>query len=493
MKSLSGERRNELSRRRFLTVTAASGAGLLFSSPGLGNVVRSVDSRKRYAIVGVGHRSHMWQEALYTTFRDTCAVVGLCDTNPGRLRYYQDFAKRKTGKTIPVYDAKEFDTMIRETAPETVIVTTIDSTHHAYIVRAMQLGCDVITEKPMTNTDEKCRQIFDAHNRTGRSIIVSFNYRYSPPRTQVKDLLMSGTIGDILSTDFHWMLNTHHGADYFRRWHSMKQFSNGLLLHKATHHFDLMNWWLSAVPVSVLAMGKKEFYTPQMAKRFGLAGYHERCHTCPEKQTCGFELDLAANPNLKALYLDNEQYDGYFRDRCVFRPEIDIEDTMNVMVKYNTNVTMSYSLNAFNAWEGYLVVFNGTKGRLEHKVEETIYAAGDGTVQGGLKAGGQSTRIFPIRGASYDVPVWQGEGSHGGGDILMLHDIFDSTRKPDKYLRCADQRAGAYSLLTGVAANYSMTTGKEVVINDLVANIGMPDYPAMPTHEEAVSMPDKKL
>jgi len=177
----------------------------------------------------------------------------------------------------------------------------------------------------------------------------------------------------------------------------------------------------------------------------------------------------------------------------VFRPEIDIEDTMNVLVKYSNNATMSYSLNAFNSWEGYYIIFNGTKGRLEHKIEEMVYVAGDGGIQGGIKPGGEYIKIFPIRGLATDVPVWKGEGGHGGGDTVMLDDIFSPVKKADKYLRCADQRAGAYSLLTGVAANYSMATGKEIKIDDLVKEIGMPDYPAMPSHQEAVPMPDKNL
>jgi len=73
----------------------------------------------------------------------------------------------------------------------------------------------------------------------------------------------------------------------------------------------------------------------------------------------------------------------------------------------------------------------------------------------------------------------------------MLEDIFNPVKKSDKYLRCADQRAGAYSLLTGVAANKSMATGKEVVVGNLVQNLGMPDFTGMPNHIDSVPMPEK--
>ena len=491
MESTTKERVKDFSRRDFIKVSAAAGAGVLFSGNILANTFSSLSSKKRYAVVGTGHRAELWQGAICKEYKETCEVVGLCDTNPGRGQRYQELAQKLTGKTPPFYEAKDFDKMIAETKPHTVIVTTMDSTHDYYICRAMELGCDVITEKPMTNTAERCQRIVAAQNKFGKTVTVTFNYRYSPPRTQVKDLLMSGTIGDILSVDFHWMLNTHHGADYFRRWHSQKKYSNGLLLHKSTHHFDLVNWWMSAIPVSVSAMGKKEFYTPETAKRLGLNSYHERCHTCPEKDKCAFELSLAKNKRLKELYLDQEHYDGYFRDQCVFRPEIDIEDTMNVIAKYDNNATLSYSLNAFNSWEGYYIVFNGTKGRLEHKIEEKIYVAGDGSEQGGSKEGGTTIRIYPLRGAAKDIKVWTGEGGHGGGDVLMLDDVFSLNKKVDKYLRAADQRAGAYSLLTGVAANISMMQGKEILIADLVKNIGRPEFTPMPKHTDPIDMPPK--
>jgi len=482
---------NGLSRRDFITVAATASAGALFSNSILAKTFSNLNSKKKYAIVGVGHRSEMWQNGLYANYMDTCEVVGFCDTNIGRLNLYKTFAKEKIGKDVPIYMDNEFDKMIKETKPDTVIVTTVDGIHHKYIIRAMELGCDVITEKPMTIDEVKCQQIIDAQQKCNKNILVSFNYRYSPARTQVKDILMNGTIGDILSVDFHWMLNTHHGADYFRRWHSQKDISGGLMVHKATHHFDLVNWWLSAVPVTVYAKGKREFYTPEMVKRLGLSSHHERCHTCPEKNLCSFELDLSSNKRLKKLYLDNEHHDGYFRDKCVFRPGISIEDTMNVIVKYNTNVTLSYSLNAFNSWEGYYIIFNGTKGRLEHRIEEKVYLAGDGREQGGIKSGGTFTKIIPLRGPGYEVEVWEGTGGHGGGDDIMLADIFNPGKEKDKYLRCADQRAGAYSILTGIAANRSMESGKEILIDDLVKNIGMPDYTKMPNHSDPIPMPQK--
>ncbi len=475
-----------VSRRHFIS-TAASAALLTGAMAQAPSEVAS--RRKRYALVGVGSRASMYRRAVLETYAKHCEMVGFCDANEGRLKLAQSQALEAHQVNVPIYDAKDFDQMVREKKPDVIIVTTQDSSHDFYIIRAMELGCDVMTEKPMTTDEIKCRAIFEAQEKTGRKIIVTFNYRYSPARTQVKELLMSGIIGDVLSVDFNWLLDTHHGADYFRRWHANKANSGGLMVHKASHHFDLVNWWLSAMPVTVQGHGKREFYTPQMAKRLGLKNHYERCHTCPEAEKCTFRLNLAGNPGLKKLYLDQEKHDGYFRDRCVFRPEIDIEDTMNVIVKYDTGATLCYSLNAFNAWEGYNIAFNGTKGRIEHGVTEKISVSGDGSVPGALKPEGTFIRIYPFRAPAYSVPVWKGEGGHGGGDRIMLDELFLPEKKADKFLRASDHRAGAASILTGIAANHSFISGKPVEIASLLPNLKAPEYPAMPSNKDVVPMP----
>ncbi len=444
-------------------------------------------TRKRYAQVGLGSRSEIYSYALANLYSETSELVGLCELNQGRLNDRMEWA-REQGAAPRGYLASQFEQMIEECKPDVVIVTTKDSFHEEFICRAMELGCDVITEKPMTIDAQKCQRIIDTQRSTGKQCKVTFNYRYSPPRIQVKDLLMSGVIGEVQSVDFHWLLDIHHGADYFRRWHRNKSNSGGLMVHKATHHFDLVNWWLSTIPVSVYASGNRKFYTPQTAQRYGLTARGERCLTCPETQRCPFYLDIKSNPGLSDLYLDNESFDGYFRDQCVFSANIDIEDTMNLVVNYENGVIMSYSLNAFMPWEGYIVSFNGSHGRLEHKCMESVYISGDGSVPGALRSDGTSIRIYPHFKPAYELDIWEASGGHGGGDTPMLEDIFMPSGDPDPYFRAADYRAGAYSILTGIAANVSMDKKQVVEIASLVQNIGRPDYPPMPTAQETIPL-----
>ncbi len=443
---------------------------------------------KRFALVGTGARARLYIDAIIGKFRDANELVAVCDTNPGRLALAAQSVTQHGASPPKTYLAADFDRMIRECQPHTVIVATPDVTHDDYLVRALDAGCDAITEKPMTITPDRAQRIIDACQRNNRHVRVLFNYRYSPPRTQVKDLLMSGEIGDILSVDFSWLLNTEHGADYFRRWHSQKNISGGLMVHKATHHFDLVNWWLSALPTSVLAAGKREFYTPEMARRMGLQGAHQRCRTCPEKDACTFYLDLAGDPSLKSLYLDNETHDGYYRDQCVFRAEIDIEDTMNVIVRYDSGAMLSYSLNACNSWEGYQIAFNGTKGRLEHEMVEQVYVAGANMTQGEIASDGVRTRIIPLRGSVRDIEPWSASGGHGGGDDVMLKSVF-GVPDADPYLRESDERGGAYAMLVGAAANQAIATGQSVNIANLVTGLTPPASALMPSRNTPVAMP----
>ncbi|MBC7235505.1 MAG: Gfo/Idh/MocA family oxidoreductase [Chloroflexi bacterium] len=407
----------------------------------------------------------MFARPLLEDYGDVAALVALCDHNAARM----NAAKRLLGVDLPTYT--DFGHMLAETHPDVVIVCTIDGTHHRFIIEALEAGCDVITEKPLTITAEKARAILEAEKRTGRAVRVSFNARYGAPAEAIYRLLHDGVIGEVLSADFVEFLNTSHGADYFRRWHRRKENSGGLLLHKASHHFDQLNWWLSAVDageaVSVYAQGGLRYYGPRGAERLGLQDHGERCLTCPRSGDCPFFLDLRANERLRALYLEAEHEDGYFRDRCPFAAEIDIEDRISALILYRGGQTVSYSLDAYLPYEGQRIGFNGTRGRLEVDLVSHYHRPNE---LGILEVQPTDTpvvvRVNPTFGQPYTVPIALREGGHGGADERIREHLFRPDT-PDPLNQRADSLAGARAVLIGDAANRSLQTGRPVRIDGL--------------------------
>ncbi len=425
--------------------------------------------KMRYVQVGTGGRARMYYEALCSQYVDTCQLVGFCDESMTRMRYANRMIQEKYGhEPVPVYFYTDFEKMIDEQKPDVVIVTTVDSTHDHYIIRAMELGCDVVTEKPITVNEQKAQAIVDAQKQTGRQIRVAFNYRYAPHHTKIRELIVKDTVGEVYSVHFEWLLNTVHGADYYRRWHRNKANSGGLLVHKATHHFDLVNFWLGTEPKTVFAFGDLNFYGKQNAEKRGVKNFYYRCHGSEAAKGDHFAIDMENNPVLKGLYLDAEADSGYIRDRSVFGDDISIEDTMAVLVRYKNNAMMSYSLNSYMPWEGFNIEINGSKGRIEyHAVEKSyINAAGDKKDEGSPRL--YEITVYPIIGEPYKVPVERIEGGHGGGDPVMLEDLFHPGRQEDPFHRAADHVDGIKSILTGVAANQSIASGLPVNVADLV-------------------------
>ena len=424
-------------------------------------------TKKRFAQVGTGGRARFFYEAVAKDYSETSEMVAFCDVNQTRMDYANAQLEAVGAKRVPTYKHYEFDKMIEEIKPDCVIVTSVDRTHDEYIIRAMELGCDVITEKPMTIDEKRAQAILDAQKRTGKEVRVSFNYRYAPHNTKVRELIMDGVIGEVFSVHFEWFLNTSHGADYYRRWHRNKENSGGLLVHKSTHHFDLVNFWLGTQPDTVFAMGGLNFYGRTNAERRGVKDFYYRCHGSEVAKQDPFYLDMENNEQLKALYLDAEHEDGYIRDKSVFSEEISIEDTLGVLVRYKNKAILTYSLNSYLPLEGFRVAFNGSKGRIELEVFENTYVNAGGKKEGEGSVKSKKIMVHPMFGPSYEVEIPVAKGGHGGGDPILLNDIFGLPTE-DKFHRAANQVDGAMSILTGVAANKSIASGLPVKIDNLI-------------------------
>ncbi len=422
---------------------------------------------KTYALVGTGHRgTQAYLTPFYKEIKDCAKLVAVCDQNEQRAKNALEYAKL----TAPVYT--DFDKMLAETHPDTVIVTTIDATHHDFIIRALHAGCDVISEKPMTTDGEKANAILKAEKETGKRVTVTFNCRFHPFYVRIKEILSENIIGDIYSVHFEWMLDTSHGADYFRRWHRRRENSGSLLIHKSTHHFDLLNWWLDDEPVKVNAFGTRRFYTPDRQP------HGERCHTCQYKNTCQFALDIENDAFYNKLYFSCEDGDGYIRDKCIFSEEIDIEDSVALNIRYQKGTVVTYHLTAHSPYEGMKVVLNGSEGRIELSHLSTgVYA--DAPVKDmhiynrfneeiTYKFAQNSVLTKSMAGA--DQLTKDNLGGHGGADPLLRACLFRGFSE-DPLGQVADTRAGIMSLGIGAAANVSMAEDRAVYLSELFDSV----------------------
>ena len=426
-----------------------------------------MNNRKRYALVGAGGRASTFIAALVGDQPHYGEMVAVCDPSPTRMAYHNRTLVESRGlPAIPTYTPDAFDRMLAETRPEVVMVTTPDYLHHEYTIRAMRAGCDVICEKPITIDAEKLRAVFAAKEQTGRSLRISFNLRYAPEFVAVKQVVHAGTIGRPLAADLSWVLDTSHGADYFRRWHREKDKSGGLLVHKATHHFDAVNWFVDSYPQRVFCMGELKFYGKAAAEARGERYAYDRYRDMPAGTNDPFAMRLDRDETTRELYMAPERDSGYVRDRNVFGPGITIEDTMVLSARYRNGVLFNYSLVTYAPWEGLRVAITGTKGRVELYIRHQAHVV-DFPPERKADADEATrplihVRVFPMFGLPYDVPVERAEGGHGGADPRMLEHIFAPEVGPDPLKQAATHIDGAASALLGICANQSIATGMPV-------------------------------
>jgi len=459
-------------RRKFIGRSGAAVAGSVVANPITSLMAKSsiLAKKKRLVLVGTGIRgSTFWGKRVVGQYSDYVEFVGLCDINPGRL----EFVKKYMGVDCPTFT--DFDEMMKKTSPDMLIVTTVDATHHQFIVKGLKYGVEVLTEKPLTTDEDKCAEILKAEKESGKKLIVGFNYRYATLPTKLKELLISNEIGKVTSVDFHWYLNVYHGADYFRRWHGLRGKGGTLLVHKATHHFDLLNWFIDSDPVEVFAYGGLEHYGKNNAFR------GEKCRGCAHKDKCKFFWDITQDQMAMDLYAANENYDGYIRDNCLWRNEIDIYDKMAVQIKYANDVQVSYSLTTYSPYEGWRIAFNGLNGRLDSWLD-IPWRREEKLTQAELHAQEMSQEDDSDSTPDYDeavimknfgdykkIQIHAAKGGHGGGDKLLQDRIFVDQNMPDPMRHAAGTRDGVMSIMIGIAARKSIEEQRPVRIEELTS------------------------
>jgi len=321
----------------------------------------------------------------------------------------------------------------------------------------------------MATTAEDCRRILEAEAASRGKVIVTFNYRYNPIHARIKEMILEGKLGRIVSVDLNWYIDTYHGASYFKRWNRVRAHSGGLSIHKSSHHFDLVNWWIGQKPVEAFAYGRLNFYGRDgelnPAKVDG-----RYCATCDVRGSCAYyrrwstrtDDIIAKDDHIGALPTETSNaYTGYRPDMCIFDSDIDIEDTYVATVRYDGGAMLSYSILFSAPFEGYRLAINGTKGRLEtqefHNPTRVPFPVPEQTID-----------YFPLFGSRETIHVVRREGGHGGGDPALIEDLFLGPDPQRHYPILSGSEDGAFAVATGEAVWRSVKSGQPVRIDRLL-------------------------
>ena len=428
---------------------------------------------KRYAVCGVSARAiWMFIKPIVEKFSESAQVVALLDIDPLRFKVCKEAIPETAD--LPEYMPDQVDKMIEETKPDALLVVCKDCFHVDYILKGLEHGLDVVSEKPMCTNIEDVVKVCRAEKMSKGRVICTFNYRYAPVHRKLRELILEGRIGRITHVDLNWYIDIKHGSSYFNRWNRLRENSGSLSIHKSSHHFDLVNWWVDGIPESVHAFGALNHYGPD--GEFNPSRKDGRhCSGCEEKRQCAYLARWRTRAQIQRVHddhldaFDMERPDRlyspehYRPDKCIFDSEINIHDTYIANVRYRNGVLLNYSANFSTPWEGYRLAVNGTRGRLE-----TEQWGGVGSVSFPMPDERRFIDVYPIFESRERIWLKDGNGGHGGGDPVILEDIFLGEDPLRKYKILADTQDALRSLSIGDAVYNSIMQDRIIRMKDTV-------------------------
>jgi len=386
--------------------------------------MRKPSDQIRVGVIGVGGRGAIAQHVHEPEGRSR--VVGGADIKPDLLAA---FKKTYGDSTFVTMDYRQ---LLDRKDVDAIMVTSPDACHEEHAVAALEAGKHVYLEKPMAITVEGCDRILAAARKSGKGLMVGFNMRYMNIFQCMKEIVDSGTLGEIKAVWVRHFVG-HGGRWYFHDWHGNRKQSTGLLLQKASHDLDMIHWITGQYTRRVAAFGSLDFYGGNKPNSL-------ECNACKEKDTC------------------SEFQTWRYHDQCCFRKEIDVEDNSVVIMELKNGIKATYTQCHFTPDYFRNYTFIGTEGRMENLDDSSQVMVKTRTLSKLWK--NKSDRLYDIKKA---------DGGHGGADPVITRDFINMIVSGKAPL--TTPVAGRMSVATAVAATQSIRSGGRVVdIKPLPAN-----------------------
>ena len=445
-----------VNRRDLLkTLSLSLGASLVLPSVGFSETELTAETERNFRsdlqldkpvtaiTLGAGSRGNVYGNYA-ATYPKNLDIVGVAE--PIKIRN-----ERYTKKhNIP--ESNRFDTwervFERPKFADAIIISTPDNLHYAPCMKALEMGYDILLEKPISPSEKECRDILQSAKRNKRIVAVCHVLRYAPYFIKLREIIQSGVLGKVVSIQhLEPIQHIHMSHSYVRgNWHNSKQ-TTPIILAKSCHDLDILRWMLGKQSKSIQAFGDLSWFKKENAPEGSTARCSDGCKvekSCPysaleiyhRKRTWTYVFDLPEKKEEQGDYI-MQQLKTTNYGRCVYRMENDQPDHYTTNILFDDGVTASFSMEAFTSYDGRRTRVMGTLGDV----------VGDMTAM---------THTDFLTGKKTE---WKQESDgHGGGDWRLVNDWLLAISKQDPSLLTSTIDQSIESHIMGFMAEKSRKT-----------------------------------
>ncbi len=415
-----------------------------------------VDKPVTVIIIGAGSRGNAYSKYA-DMFPEAMKVVGVSDILDHRLKYLSD--KHGVAPEMRFGHFREVFASGKKLA-DAVVIATPDDRHYEPCMKALELGYDVLLEKPCAQTEKECRAILAQAKKYNRIVAVCHVLRYSPYFIAMREVLRSGAIGEVVSIQHMEPIQYAHMAHSYVRgnWHNSKE-TTPIILAKSCHDLDMIRWLIDKPCKTIVADGSIHLFKEENAP----AGAPLKCTDgCPHEATCPysaidiyvrkkahiyvFDLHGKNDPESIMAKLKDPAYDNYAR--CVYHCDNDQPDHYVSEMVFQDGETAAFSMEAFSPWGGRKTRIMGTTGFLE----------GDGSKFFTVDFRTRKREVWDKKLS--DIPEYRDAG-HGGGDMALARDFVEAVAHQDPSRLSSTIDVSIESHVMGFAAERSRKTGRK--------------------------------
>lgn len=397
-------------------------------------------------ILGAGYRGRAYAEYA-TAHPDQLEIVGVADPVQAEVipakKYWKDWK----------------ECLAERPEADIVMVTMPDALHHDPAIMALNAGYHLLLEKPISPTEQECREVIDCALKNKRLVIVGHVLRYTAYYAHIKALIDSGELGEVVSIAHQESAGFWKVAHSYVRgnWANSKK-SSPIILAKCSHDLDLFVWWLSGKKCKkVSSFGSIKLFRKEMMP----AGAASRCVDCPpsvEKRCVWSARNMyVKHDELKYLFADHSDaameklIEETEYGKCVYQSDNDVPDHQTVTMEFEGGATVSHVMTGFTA----------------KNIRTTRIALTRGEIVGD----GENLDICRFDGNSVEtgVPVnfrLPNKSRHGGGDFNLVSEMIRILRRNDpEEIRETTSEALQSHLICFAAERSRLAGGKIIEIN----------------------------